>query len=171
MVLTDIQPLEKWVELEKKIYEKSRLMPAVYNTKGIRITDYKQWANRICPAIKSIPKGQTFICAVAHENMAAMAQKSRQPVVEECDAGMVKVVVPIFVNDEFVGAAGGCGLLTDDGEFDTFLVNKTTDMAEDEMAALTDDLGSLSMNAARELAEFVEGEIRRIVEAYKNRAS
>ena len=109
MELTDIQPVEKWIELEKKIGEKYQVQSVTFNTAGTRITDYVKWLNRICPVIKSSEKGGPFICAVAHMNMAAQAQKTGRPVIEECDAGILKIVVPIFVEDEFVGTAGGCG--------------------------------------------------------------
>jgi len=167
MMLTDIQPIEKWIDLEKQIYQKSGIQPAVYNTNGIRITDYKQWANRLCPAIKATANGQTFICAVAHTNMAAMAQKSRKPVTEECDAGFLKIVVPIFAGDQFVGAAGGCGLLPVDGEVDTFMINKTTEIKEKEIQALSTDIGFLSMESAHELADFIAGEIDRITAKFE----
>ena len=42
MRLTDISPLEKWMELEKKVYEKSGLDSNVFDTNGYRITEYKQ---------------------------------------------------------------------------------------------------------------------------------
>jgi hypothetical protein len=47
MELVDIMPVEKWVEIEKEIYKRSGLNPSVYDVRGIRITDYKTWANRL----------------------------------------------------------------------------------------------------------------------------
>ena len=80
----------------------------VFDTKGYRISELKNWANRLCPEIKATDKGQSFICAPAHMNIATLAMRSRQTVVEECDAGMLKLVVPIFANDEYIGAFGAC---------------------------------------------------------------
>ena len=165
MELTDIQPMEKWIELEKKIIEKCQIQSVTFNTEGTRITDYVKWSNRICPVIKGSEKGGPFICAVAHMNMAAQAQKTRQAVVEECDAGILKIVVPIFVKDEFVGTAGGCGRRPADGEVDTFMINKTIGMHVNEIEALVDDMGSMTPEAAQECADFVENEIKHIIEA------
>jgi len=167
MELTDIQPMEKWIELEKKIIDKGQIQSVTFNTEGARITDYVKWSNRICPAIKGSEKGGPFICAVAHSNMAAQAQKTHQPVVEECDAGILKIVVPIFVKDEFVGTAGGCGRLPAGGEVDTFMINKTIGIEEEKIEDLTDDLGSMTSNETHEFADFVEKEIRQIVEAFE----
>ena len=120
MKLTDIYPIEKWMAFEKNIHEKSGLDANVFNPDGIRITEYKEWVNRLCPAIKAIDKGQSYICAVAHMNIAAQAMQTRKPAIEECDAGLIKLVVPIFIGDEFAGAVGACGLLAEDGEVDDF---------------------------------------------------
>ena len=41
MKLTDLLPIEKWVELEKEIYEKSGLDVNVFDPDGYRITAFK----------------------------------------------------------------------------------------------------------------------------------
>ncbi|MGD8990615.1 MAG: hypothetical protein PVI00_04085, partial [Desulfobacterales bacterium] len=71
MKLTDITPLEKWIELEQKINERCGLNASVFYVEGIRITEFKRWANKLCPIIKADEKGQNYICAVAHQNIAA----------------------------------------------------------------------------------------------------
>ena len=111
MKLTDLLPLNEWVELERDITARFGPSGNIFDTEGIRITDYRNWANRLCPVIKANDKGQSFICAVAHQNLAAQAKQSRKPIIEECDAGIAKIVVPIIVEGEFIGAACGCGCL------------------------------------------------------------
>ena len=159
MKLTDFCPIEKWMAFEKNIHERSGMDANVFNTYGIRITDFKEWVNRLCPAIKAIDKGQSYICAVAHMNIAAQAMQTRMPAIEECDAGLIKLVVPIFVNDEFVGAVGACGLLLEDGEVDDFLINKTTDMAEDVIQDLSQGIGAISRQKAEALATYIQQEL------------
>jgi hypothetical protein len=75
MKLTDIAPLEKWLELEQKINERSGLNASVFDVNGVRITNFKKWANKLCPVIKADEKGQAYICAVAHQNIAALLQR------------------------------------------------------------------------------------------------
>lgn len=169
MKLTDLQPLEDWVALEKTIHAHAGIDASVFDINGIRITDYKKWVNRLCPVIKGNPKGQTFICASAHQNIAAMAQKTKKPVVEECDAGMVKIVVPVFVDGEFLGGVGGCGmLLGDDTEVETFLVNKTTDIDEEELIALSEGIPRISHEDAEALGRYIEDRVAEIVSRYEN---
>jgi len=87
MKLTDILPVEKWVELEKDINERFGLNASVFDREGVRITDFKKWANKLCPVVKGNKKGQTYICAAAHQNIAGQAKQTRKPVIGECDAG------------------------------------------------------------------------------------
>ena len=167
MKLTDLQPLEKWVELEEAIRERSGMRASVYDTDGIGITGKSQHANDLCPEIRATGKGQTYICAVAHQNMAVMAQNSRAPVIEECDAGLIKIVVPIFAGDEFIGAAGGCGLLMDDREVDDFMINKTTGLTEEKIATLAESVAAITPHEAEKLAAYIAGEIDRVVKRYQ----
>ena len=167
MKLTDILPNEKWIELEKEINNRFGLNAAVFDRDGIRITDCKNWGNRLCPVVKANEKGQSFICAVANQNMMAQAMETRKPVTEECDAGLVKLVVPIFLGDEFLGMAGGCGLLPEDGEVDSFLVSKTTDIDEKEIQSLSDDISKITADKAESLNEFIQEQIHRIVSGFE----
>ena len=163
MQLTDIYPLEKWVELEQEIHNRFNIDSNVFNIDGIRISEHKAWVNKLCPAIKATDKGQSFICAVAHMNLATMAKNSGEPVVEECDAGLVKIVIPIFAKDTFVGAVGACGVLMQDGEVDSFLVNKITDIDEEKVDALAVGIDSISDGNIQELISFIQDRLAEII--------
>jgi ligand-binding sensor protein len=170
MKLTDIAPLDKWLELEQKINERTGLNASVFNVEGVRITNFKKWANKLCPVIKADEKGQNYICAVAHQNIAAQAERSHQPVIAECDAGLMKMVVPIFVNGEFLGVAGGCGYILANGEVDTFLVNKTIGIADEKLKNLLDDIPVMTSDQAQSQTGFIQNEVDQILKAYENAA-
>jgi ligand-binding sensor protein len=170
MKLTDIASLDKWRELEQKINERTGLNASVFNVDGVRITDFKRWANKLCPVIKADEKGQNYICAVAHQNIAAEAEHSHKPVIAECDAGLMKIVVPIFVNDEFLGVAGGCGYILGDGEVDTFMVNKTIGLAEEKLKKLSDDIPVMTAEQAQSHTAFIQNEVDQILNAYEKTA-
>ena len=167
MELTDLLSVDEWMKLEKEIHERYGLDTNVFNTDGIRITPYKSWVNRICPEIKATDKGQSFICAVAHMNLAVMARNSGQAVVEECDAGIVKIVVPVFVADTFVGAVGACGKCLEEGEVDAFLVNKITGIEEEKVESLARDVARISSENIALLVTFVEDKIQQIIKKYE----
>ena len=168
MKLTDIASLNRWLGLEQKINERSGLNASVFNVDGVRITDFKRWANKLCPLIKADEKGQNYICAVAHQNIAAQAQRTRKPVIAECDAGLMKLVVPIFINGEFLGVAGGCGYVLGNGEVDTYMVNKTIGIAKEKLSNLSDDIPVMTPEQAQSHTEFIQSEIDQIIKEYQN---
>ena len=134
----------------------------------MRITDFKKWANKLCPVIKVDDKGQNYICAVAHQNIAAEAKRTHKPVIAECDAGLMKLVVPIILNGEFLGVAGGCGYILGNGEVDTFMVNKTIGIAEEKLINLSDDIPVMTPEQAQSHTEFIQSEIEQILKEYDN---
>ncbi len=161
MTLTDLAPLERWRALEEELHACSGMDVSVFDTRGYRILPEKRWANRLCPAIKETDKGQSFICAPAHMNLAAQAARTRSPVIEECDAGMIKIVVPIFAGEEFVGAVGACGLRFEDVEIDSFLVGKMIDLAEERVEELAQSVAPFGRAQAEALVERIQ---RRLAE-------
>ncbi len=163
MRLTDIAPEERWEELEHEINNRSGLDSNVFNVKGYRISECKNWANQLCPEIKATDKGQSFICAPAHMNIAVQAMKTKKAVIEECDAGLVKIVVPIFIGEEFVGAIGACGFLLDDGEVDSFLVHKMTDIEEKKIEKLAEDIPSITSEQADSITKYITEQIKIII--------
>ena len=159
MKLVDIMPIEKWIVIEKEIQSRSGLNAAVYDVNGLRITDFIKWANRLCPSLRATEKGQKFICAVAHQNIAARAAKTGETIVAECDAGLMKFVVPIFAGDKFLGTAGGCGLLKSQGQVDAYLVHRTTDMKEEDVRNLAEDIEKIPQDRLADVVAFVEKKV------------
>jgi ligand-binding sensor protein len=170
MKLTDILPVDQWIALENDIHDISGLSPKIYNTEGVSITGTNRWTNDLCPEIKAVSKGQTFICSASHTGLASEAEETREAVVECCDAGLLKIVVPIFVGDTFVGAAGGCGLVLEDGEVETFFVGKTIDMDEEKVENLARSVPVITEEKAREVASYIEGRLAAIVAEYLKKA-
>jgi ligand-binding sensor protein len=169
MKLTDIAPLERWMELENDINARSGMDANVFDTKGYRISPQKHWANELCPAIKDTDKGQSFICAPAHMNIAAQAKHSGETVIEECDAGMIKLVVPIFLGEEFVGAVGACGLRFEDSEIDTFLINKMTDIPEEKIESLAASVPPIARDQAEDLGRYIRDRVADILTEFKKK--
>jgi ligand-binding sensor protein len=169
MDFTEIMPLEDWVEFENEIHKRSGFDATVYDINGVGITDNKNWANKLCPVIKSVDRGITFICAVANKNMAAQAANEGKPVMEECDAGMIKIAVPIFADDEFIGAVGACGLLTEEGEVDSFLINRITGIDEDKIEKLAGSVKKISEKKALDIVDYIWENVKSFVKDYEDR--
>ena len=96
-------------------------------------------------------------------NLAIIAKNTGKSVIEECDAGIVKLVVPIFADDAFIGAVGACGLLLDDGEADTFMVHKTIGMDEAKIENLAEDIGSIAIRKVENIRDYIENRLEEIM--------
>ena len=167
MKLVDIMPIEKWVEIEQEINRQSGLNAAVYDVEGVRIIDLKEFPNRLCPALRETEKGQQFICAVAHQNIAAQTVKTGKTVVDECDAGLMKFAVPIFVEDEFLGVAGGCGLLRNEEEVDAYLVHRTTGLDEEIVEDLSENIETIPNDRLESAISYLEKKVADIVREFR----
>ena len=169
MELKDICPLATWEALENNLFTKFNFQGSVFDPKGIRITQVKNWSNDLCPAIKATEKGQSYICSVAHMNMTAMAKNSKEAVIEECDAGFIKLVVPIIYNDEFIGVAGGCGLLTEDGDADIYAVNKIAGIEEATAYKLAEELPVITHEELAAATVYLQDQVALILDGYRQK--
>jgi ligand-binding sensor protein len=164
MKLNELLALEEWQAFEKELFDRFFLNCTVYNAEGISETGKPNWCNPLCPEIKSRKASLAAICAAGNQYFMAEAQKTGKAVIDVCDAGLLKIAVPIFVGDEFLGTAGGCGRLPEDGEIDTFIVHKTTELAEEAVAELCTGLKTMTAAQAKEVAGFIEARLQDIVQ-------
>lgn len=166
MEMTDILSKEEWARFEKELYDRFHINCTVYNTSGIGVSGKPNWCNRLCPLIKANKDSLAAICAPGNQNFMAQAKQTHQTVIGECDAGLMKIAVPIFSNGDFLGTAGGCGLLPEGGELETFMIEKTTGLSVAEIEGLCEGMGSMTENQASEMAAFIEERITEFMEKH-----
>lgn len=164
MKMTDLLSKEEWAEFEREFKTKTGLNSNVYDPDGFTFTGAKkQGANKVCSTIRSKPEALQSVCSVAHQNLAQIARNTKAPVVGECDIGLLKICVPVFVNDEFLGVVGGCGHLLEGSEVDTFLIHKLTGLEESEVAELANDVKEIPQaegdSVAAEMQEWVQATV------------
>ncbi|MBW2107062.1 MAG: PocR ligand-binding domain-containing protein [Deltaproteobacteria bacterium] len=164
MKLTDLLPVEGWKTIEEQIHNKFGLNAYVYDTEGISITNSKKWANQLCPLIKANEKGLAFICAVANRNLANEAIRKKRPIIGECDAGLIKVSVPIFVGDQFLGVVGGCGRTFDHSEVESFLIHKVLEVDEENIEQLARDIPRITESDVDRLISYIQEQITTITD-------
>lgn len=160
MQLTDILPLDELLSFQDEVNRTFGTGPAIYDAEGKQATRYECEGNVVCQAIRDTQDGGIQICARSHQTIMAMAQRKRDTVIEECDAAMVKVIVPIFAGEEFLGAAGVCGLLWHDEEVDAFYVSKVTGIPEADIEEMARATKRLTHEEAEKIAEFMAERIK-----------
>lgn len=161
MKITDLAPAEAWEALERELHDTYGLNAAVNGADGARVTSYANWCNNLCPRIKGDPKGLSAICAVAGRHFSQFCQAELAPLVDECDACLTKVAVPVLKDGEYLGCAGGCGVLMQDSEVETYLVSKSLGIDEDEVEQLATSAPVITPERADEIVAFLK---QRLVE-------
>ena len=159
MRLADFMPIEDWLAFQAEVDNRFDTGTVVYDVEGMQATPYDCKRNPLCQAIRSRPDGQIQICARAQQAIAAMARRTHETAIEECDAGMVKLVVPVFSADEFLGTSGICGFLRHDEEVDAFYVGKVTGLPEAEIEGLAKSVRRVTREEMEAMAEFMTGRI------------
>ncbi|NMC48667.1 MAG: hypothetical protein GYA47_04435 [Desulfovibrio sp.] len=100
---------------------------------------------------------------MAHQHMAKQAKAARKTIIEQCDAGLLKICTPVFAGDEFVGIVGGCGRLPAGEEVDTFTIEKATGLPHDEVMSLAAQVPAITMREAEDMARFLEDFVKKAV--------
>ncbi|EPR43501.1 Transcriptional regulator, histidine kinase sensor [Desulfovibrio sp. X2] len=165
MTLTDLLDVSRWEALERNITTRLGLNPGVFHADGRKVTGYSNWVNPLCPAVRAVPNGLSQICSCANQVISRKAERDG-PVVEECDAGLCKIAVPIFApgrngsRGEFLGVAGGCGARIADSALGLFHVGRVTGLAPDRLEELAASVPTITpamaRHAALQIADWVE---------------
>lgn len=165
MLMTDLLSKDRWTALEKTLHNDWGVNACAYDAKGMTFTGFKNFVNPLCAEIKSYPEGIQAICSVAHQHMAQQAKATGKTIIEKCDAGLLKICTPVFVDGEFIGIVGGCGRVPEDADVETFTVHKAIDVPLDTVKKLAKDVPTISMKKAQEMGKFLEGFLKKIPQA------
>jgi ligand-binding sensor protein len=162
MNLTDLQPKEKWIELQQELHDRFHINADVMDKDGKRLAG-NTWGNELCRAIREDAKGHGAICAPAGQMFVQLMQNGRAAFVEECDAGMMRISVPVIKDGELLGAVGGCGLVAEEGEVDEFMVEMSTSMDGETVAGLAKSVHAVSEARVQEVLEFIKARVAALV--------
>jgi ligand-binding sensor protein len=166
MELTDIIPMSELTRIVEEIHDKFGFTGVFYKPDNFILIRSKEMGNKLCPFIKD-NHNSLMICSVAQQILGKDSFDSKEVIVDECDAEMVKFVIPIFVNDEFLGTVGGCGRLADDKDsVETFYISKLTGKDEGEIKELAKSITKVSKDEMKEIISFVQDSINPYINKY-----
>jgi ligand-binding sensor protein len=92
----------------------------------------------LCAVIRKNQTAATFICSQTNTAMLAVVRKTRKPEIDICEAGMIRIVVPILRNGELKGQVFACGLAAEDEELNSFLIAKQLNLTEQGVLELAE---------------------------------
>jgi ligand-binding sensor protein len=90
----------------------------------------------LCAAIRNNQTAATFICSQTNTAMLAVVKKTLEPEIDFCEAGLIRLVIPVVKNGELKGQVFACGLAAEDEELNSFLIAKQLNMPEHEVLEL-----------------------------------
>ena len=135
VTMYDIKSKEEWQRILDSFYQELGL-PSAITDKENAVLKVSGQRNPLCSKIRSIKEASSFICSQAQQYMAESAKEKKRPVIDFCDAGMLKLVIPFFRHGAFVGTLTACGASIGGEELEAFFIEKSTKLNEQEIEAL-----------------------------------
>ncbi|MDD3311380.1 PocR ligand-binding domain-containing protein [Pseudodesulfovibrio sp.] len=161
MKLTDLAPEAKWRELQQDLHDRFGLNADIMDADGHRLFG-NTWGNDLCRAIRNDDKGFSSICVMAGQ-MFTRLLKEGEPFAEMCDAGLLRVSVPVKRDGEVIGAVGGCGLLpAEDEEVDAFTVGMMSGLDEAAIPGLASTVRTADEARIREIQDHISKRVAEI---------
>lgn len=135
MTLMDLKRKEEWESILDRFSRDANMTACLIDDTGnpllCRFDRYP-----LCKSIRDNQEAATFICSQINIAMLAVVKKTRRPEVDVCDAGLLRIVVPIFRDGELVGQIAACGLASKDEELGSFVVAKQLGVSEKQVTEL-----------------------------------
>jgi len=155
MELTDIMSADEWKQLANDIYDIFGFNGTVYKIDNMILAKSDEWSNQLCPTIKA---GEAkIICASAQSRLSKIVQEKKESATGECDAGLVKFLIPIFVENKFLGMVGGCGCVKEQSEIDAFYIGKM--LKKEDVSDLSGTVRSITQDNLLKAVEYVQNRI------------
>jgi ligand-binding sensor protein len=142
LTVYDVKSRETWQEL----LDEARTavgMPAALLDQANVILQSSGERNELCTEIRSRKEALPVICGQSQKFMAETARTQKAPLVEICEGGMAKLVVPIFRNQNYLGCVTTCGSLLPETEVESFLIQKAAGLGEDAIASMAKKVPSV----------------------------
>ena len=120
----DIRSQKEWQDMLDFVHKELGMLSAITDKEN-EVLQVSGERNPLCARIRSSKEALAFICSQAQQSMAQETKKKRSPVIDTCDAGMAKFVVPVFLKGDFVGTLTACGARIPKTEIETFVIEKS----------------------------------------------
>lgn len=157
MHLTELIPAEGLKALQEELAARFGLNADIMDADGKRLFG-TTFGNELCRRIRDDEKGFGAICVPAGQ-MFTHLMRQGEPFHEECDAGMMRVAVPVLADGRVIGSIGGCGLVVHDGEPDGFTIGMMSGIEESVATDMAARLDRAHEGAVGEIQDFIRQRI------------
>lgn len=150
--LYDLNSRKNWQKLLDETQSSLDMPTALLDPDNVILQSIGE-RNELCREIRSRKKVKPVICGQSQQFMAEMARTKKSSVVEICEAGMVKLVVPVFHDQNYLGSITTCGCKLPETEIETYLIKKTTGIGGHAIAEIAKKVPIVQKEQLQQLAE------------------
>ncbi len=131
----ELKSKETWEEILDRFARQTNMTACLTDDTGKQLLCARD-RYPLCVAVREKPDALMSICSQSNTAMLAVLKKTLQPEVDLCEAGLIRVVIPIVGNGALIGQITACGLASKDEELDSFLVSKEAGITEEKVLEL-----------------------------------
>jgi ligand-binding sensor protein len=131
----DLLPQERWAELLRELSEELGMVATLVDSQGkilVHVGDYTD----VCIRVRNRPESLTFVCGQTSQALMKQAEKTGQPVVDLCQIGLCKMIIPLFREKVLLGAVAACSRALAGEDLDPFMVAQELGISEKEAEEL-----------------------------------
>lgn len=131
----DLLPQERWAELLRELSEELGMVSSLVDSRGrilVHVGDYTD----VCIRVRNRPESLTFVCGQTSQALMKRAEKTARPVVDLCQIGLCKMIIPLFREKVLLGAVAACSRALAGEELDPFMVAQELGISEREAEEL-----------------------------------
>ncbi len=155
MNVFDIKTEEEWCGLLDGFHDQTGLAVSLTDPNG-KILLTCGVRNPLCQAIRDKPETLTYVCSQTNMAMTAEVKATRHAVLESCEAGLVRVAIPVLKDGELVAQVTGCGIAASKDEIDVFMLSRQLGLEETEINELVEKVVVGSEEDIEKVAEKIE---------------
>jgi ligand-binding sensor protein len=133
--LFDLQDREQWMGILRAIGSELGMVATLVDTEGRILLHTGEYPD-ICRRIRGDDQSISFVCGQTVQVMLKQAEKTQQPVVDLCQIGLSKMLIPVFQRGSFLGAVTACARVPAGEAPDPFMLAQEIGVGEDEAEAL-----------------------------------
>jgi ligand-binding sensor protein len=157
--LFEIRDRDGWSAILGEIAAELGMVATLVDPQGMILLHEGEYPET-CLKVRRRPQSLTFVCGQSSQALMKQAERSRGPVVELCQIGLCKMVIPIFRGDRFLGAVASCSRALVGEELDPFLLSQELEIGEEEAQELLSSTPEIEEERLWEVARRWEERLR-----------
>ena len=146
-----IKSREEWQQILDKLFEELELPVALMDRENTVLQTSGE-RNPLCATIREHKGSLSFICGQTQQFLSEQARRTKKPVVDMCEAGLIKLVVPFFLNGICAGNVTACGAVCLEEEIETYLISESTNASEEDIEALCKEVSEIEREKVAQAA-------------------